>query len=214
MEQEIQLKDRQIIEKDNRIKQMERDSQQELLKYRADIEMIKKDFNDKEKKVLSNHEKIVKSLEEKNAKLTQDCEQLLQKLKSQQKEEKTTKSITFNLFLSSKLLRTFTGHTHFVNSIDYSIFDGRPFICSGSVDKTVRVWDVENNKQIRSFDGHSDDVYCVKFSPYHYYNNNRKVICSSSGDKTIRFWDIEDNRQLQVFNGHTFWVCGIEFFTI
>ncbi|ETO11600.1 hypothetical protein RFI_25774, partial [Reticulomyxa filosa] len=80
MKQEIQSKDKQIIEKDNRIKQMERDYQQELLKYRADIEMIKKDSNEKEKQFLSNHEKIVKVLQEKNAKFTQDYEQLIQKL--------------------------------------------------------------------------------------------------------------------------------------
>ncbi|ETO05854.1 hypothetical protein RFI_31543 [Reticulomyxa filosa] len=190
MKQEIELKD-------NQIKQMERNYKQELLKYQIDIEMIKKDFNHKEKQILSDYEKIVKELEEKNDKLTRDYEQLIQKLNIEHKEEE--KEI-YKPSIST------------VWSIDYSIFDGGQFICSGSNDNTVRVWDVKNNKQIQSFNGHSNSVYDVKFSPYHYCNNNRRyVICSSSLDKTICFWDIKDNQQLKLLNDHTQWVGGIEF---
>ncbi|ETO07169.1 WD-repeat protein [Reticulomyxa filosa] len=118
----------------------------------------------------------------------------------------------FDLFLSSsKLLKTFTEHNTSVCSIDYSTFNCSQLICSGSYDKTVRVWDVDANKQIQLFNGHSDYVFCVKFSKYHYYNNRRNVICSSSGDKTIRFWDFKENKQLQIFNEHTGWVGCIEF---
>ncbi|ETO32886.1 hypothetical protein RFI_04229 [Reticulomyxa filosa] len=111
----------------------------------------------------------------------------------------------------SKLLNTFNGHTSCVYNIDYSTFGDDQFICSGSEDKTVSVWDVENNKQIQSFDRHSCSVYCVKFSQYHYNNYRLNVICSSSLDKTIRFWDFKHNKQLQIFNGHTSGVCGIKF---
>ncbi|ETN99882.1 serine/threonine protein kinase, partial [Reticulomyxa filosa] len=203
MQQEIQLKD-------SRIKQMERDYQQKLLKYHRDIK-IKKDFNNNNN--LSNHEKIIKSLKEKNTKLTQS----IQKLKYQYKEEinrSSTLSSAFNFDLfhsSSKLLKTFTGHIKWVSSIDYSTFDDRQFICSGSEDETVRVWDVDNSKQIQSFNKHSDEVYCVKFSPYHYYNYCKNVICSSSEDSTIRFWDFKNNEQLQIFEGHTHGVCGIQY---
>ncbi|ETO30893.1 F-box and wd40 domain protein [Reticulomyxa filosa] len=112
---------------------------------------------------------------------------------------------------SSKLLNTFDGHTSSVWSIDYSTFDNSYLLCSGSHDKTVRVWDVETGKQIQLFNGHLDHVYCVRFSPYHYHNNRHNVICSSSWDKTIRFWDNKDNQQLKVFRGHTNGVYGIEF---
>ncbi|ETO07761.1 hypothetical protein RFI_29629, partial [Reticulomyxa filosa] len=116
----------------------------------------------------------------------------------------TSTVFMFDTFrLSSKLINTFTGHTKAVLSIDYSTFDYCQFICSGSSDKTVRVWDVDNNKQIQSFNGHSNNVYCVKFSSYHYHNHRQNVICSSSIDKTIRFWDFKHNNQLQIFNGHT-----------
>ncbi|ETO16777.1 hypothetical protein RFI_20562 [Reticulomyxa filosa] len=113
--------------------------------------------------------------------------------------------------LSSKLLNTFAGHTGNVWSIDYSTFGDDQFICSGSHDKTIRVWDVDNNKQIQSFDGHSNIVICVKFSQYYYYNYRLNVICFSSKDKTIRFWDFKNDQQLQVLDGHTGWIGGIEF---
>ncbi|ETO07575.1 WD-repeat protein, partial [Reticulomyxa filosa] len=112
---------------------------------------------------------------------------------------------------SSKLINTFTGHTGWLHSIDYSTFDCDQLVCSGSNDQTVRVWDVDNNKQIQSFNGHSSFVFCVKFSLYHYHNHRQNVICSSSYDKTIRFWDFKHNKQLQVFNKLTDGVCGIEF---
>ncbi|ETN97388.1 G-protein beta WD-40 repeats containing protein, partial [Reticulomyxa filosa] len=120
--------------------------------------------------------------------------------------------VTFEKFRSSSnLLNTFTGHTNWAWSIDYSIFDCSQLICSGSHDKTVRVWDVDNSKQIQSFNGHSSYVYSVKFSPYHYHNHRQNVTCSSSFDKTIRFWDFKHDRQLKIFNEHTWCVSGIEF---
>ncbi|ETO02788.1 WD-repeat protein, partial [Reticulomyxa filosa] len=107
---------------------------------------------------------------------------------------------------SSKLINTFVGHIGWVRSMDWvrsidcSTFNDCQFICSGSDDKAVHVWDVDNNKKFQSFNGHSSFVYCAKFSSYH---NHQNVICSSSLDKTIRFWDFKHNQQLQIFNGHS-----------
>ncbi|ETO36099.1 hypothetical protein RFI_00963, partial [Reticulomyxa filosa] len=118
----------------------------------------------------------------------------------------------FDFFrLSSKLLKTFTEHTTLVTSIDCSTFGDGQFICSGSGDKTVCVWDAGTNKRIQSFNGHSNDVKCVKFSPYHYHNYRRNVICSSADEIDILFWDIKNNQQLKVFNQHTDGVSSIEF---
>ncbi|ETO05967.1 WD-40 repeat protein [Reticulomyxa filosa] len=123
----------------------------------------------------------------------------------------TTAFIIDSFRSSSKLLNTFTGHAGYVRSIDYSTLGDNQFICSGSSDSTIRIWDVDNNKQIQSFNEHSDDVRCVKFSQYYYHNNRQDVICSSSLDSTIRFWNIKNNRQLQIFDKHNYGVYGIEF---
>ncbi|ETO07267.1 WD-40 repeat protein, partial [Reticulomyxa filosa] len=112
---------------------------------------------------------------------------------------------------SSKLINTFTGHTKLVYNIDYLTFGDCQFICFGSHDNTVRVWDVDNNKQIQSFNEHASYVYCVKFSSYHYSDHHQNVIYSSSYDNTICFCDFKHNKQLQIFNGHTDCIYGIEF---
>ncbi|ETO15052.1 WD-repeat protein, partial [Reticulomyxa filosa] len=121
-----------------------------------------------------------------------------------QTKSNSSSKFNFDLFHSSfKLINTFTGHTNWTRSIDYSTFGDCQFICSGSYDKTVRVWDVDKNKQIQSFNGHSYSVCCVKFSLYHYHNYRQHVICSSSLDKTIRFWNFKHNQQLKIFDRHT-----------
>ncbi|ETO20949.1 F-box and wd40 domain protein, partial [Reticulomyxa filosa] len=122
-------------------------------------------------------------------------------------------SITFilNTFRSScKLLQSLIGHTSNVWNIDYLTFNNDQLLCSGSSDKTIRVWNIKDNKQIQSFNGHTSHVYCAKFSPYHYYNNHRNVICSSSYDTTIRFWDIKNNKQFEILNENISSVGGIE----
>ncbi|ETO34628.1 WD-repeat protein [Reticulomyxa filosa] len=112
---------------------------------------------------------------------------------------------------SSKLFNTFCGHTNHVLGIDYSIFNGNNLLCSGSSDQTVRVWNVDNNKQIQLFDGHSGNVFCVKFSQYHYHYYRQNVICSSSFDHTIRFWDFKNNQQVQMLNKRKITFVALEF---
>ncbi|ETO16871.1 hypothetical protein RFI_20469 [Reticulomyxa filosa] len=81
-------------------------------------------------------------------------------------------------YVSSFTFPFFKNINQNIQVIDYSTFGYCQFICSGSQDKTVRVLDVGNNKQIQSFNGHSSYVNCVKFSSYHYYNHRQNVICS------------------------------------
>jgi hypothetical protein len=60
--------------------------------------------------------------------------------------------------------------------------DGR-FAVSGSGDKTVKLFDRETGKEIRSLAGHTGTVWSVAFSP------DGKTIVSGSEDKTVRIWD-------------------------
>ncbi len=36
---------------------------------------------------------------------------------------------------------------------------------SGSVDKTIRIWNVADGKELHKLDGHPDDIYAIDFSP-------------------------------------------------
>ncbi|ETO33356.1 hypothetical protein RFI_03751, partial [Reticulomyxa filosa] len=71
-------------------------------------------------------------------------------------------------------------------------------ILSGSWDKSVRLWDIRSGQQIQVFDGHTNSVWSVEYSPFVVNNvkpdDSSNVICSGSSDKTIRFWDIRSNK--------------------
>ncbi|ETO18790.1 F-box and wd40 domain protein, partial [Reticulomyxa filosa] len=119
---------------------------------------------------------------------------------------------TFDLFCSSTLIGTFSGHSKWVRSIDCLSVNGSELICSGSDDKTVRVWDARSTtKSIQIFRGHSDSVRCVKFVEHQYPSYNLPIIGSASNDKTIRVWDFKTTKEFQVFTGHTASVCSIAF---
>ena len=49
---------------------------------------------------------------------------------------------------------------------------------------TVRLWNIRTRKHIGTFNGHTDYVESVAFSP------NGKTLATGSRDKTIRLWDV------------------------
>jgi glucose repression regulatory protein TUP1 len=70
--------------------------------------------------------------------------------------------------------------------------DGR-FVAAGSLDKSVRVWDMRSgmlHERLDGLDAHKDSVYSVAFAP-----NGRELV-SGSLDKTIKMWEISDHRPL------------------
>ncbi|ETO35079.1 WD-repeat protein, partial [Reticulomyxa filosa] len=130
------------------------------------------------------------------------CDELAREKRNPNHYSATT-LIVFDTFLSSsKLINTFTGHTRAVHSIDYSTFDDCQFICSGSKDSKVCVWDINKNKQIKSFHGHFDYVNCVEFS-HSIIIIIVKVSFVLHRMTKPSFWDFKHNNQLQIFKGHT-----------
>ncbi|KIO03231.1 hypothetical protein M404DRAFT_87139, partial [Pisolithus tinctorius Marx 270] len=97
------------------------------------------------------------------------------------------------------------GHRSAVSSVAISP-DGKRIV-SGSLDKTVRVWDVERGVQIGStLEGHTNAVNSVTFSP------DGKMIVSGSWDSTVRVWDAEGGVQIgSPLEGHTFGVNSVAF---
>ncbi len=69
-------------------------------------------------------------------------------------------------------------------------------MAAGSLDKSVRVWDVKTGyllERLEGPDGHKDSVYSVAFSP------NARELVSGSLDKTIKMWELTTSRM----GGHT-----------
>jgi WD40 repeat protein len=95
------------------------------------------------------------------------------------------------------------GHRDRIWSIAYSP-DGTRLV-SGSVDRTVRIWDVRNGKMVALLTGHSDYVMSVAYSP------NGKYVASGSQDRTVRIWDAEIGTEIATFQGHEGWVNSLAF---
>ena len=83
---------------------------------------------------------------------------------------------------SRSVLRTLRGHQL---PVHVSRFSSNPTqILSASDDRTVRLWDMPEEKELRSFTLHSDYVRSAVCSP-----DNPSLLLSGSYDGTVRLWD-------------------------
>ena len=66
--------------------------------------------------------------------------------------------------------------------------DGKT-LASGSMDDSIKLWDVASGKNTATLKGHDNDVYSVAFSP------DGKTLASGSIDQTIKLWDVASHEE-------------------
>ena len=70
-------------------------------------------------------------------------------------------------------------------------------LASGSLDHTVRLWDVQTGQQLKVLPGHTDWVYSVAFSP------NGRILASAGTDRIVHLWDVTSGQSFKVLSGHS-----------
>ena len=93
------------------------------------------------------------------------------------------------------------GHADPVLCIAVSADGGRAL--SGSMDGTVRLWDLGARQLLAVFEGHESTVSAVAFTA-----DGRRAV-SASWDRTLRVWDLASGQTHRTLSGHTEYVAGL-----
>lgn len=96
---------------------------------------------------------------------------------------KKLKAFQFAPVFQQEPERVFEGHTKSILTLDWS---KNNFLLSGSMDRTVKLWNVERSECLETFQ-HDDFVTAVKFHP-----NDDRFFLSGSLDNYVRLWSILD----------------------
>jgi WD40 repeat protein len=102
-----------------------------------------------------------------------------------------------------QLQQTLTGHSDSVNSVAYSP-DGQT-LASGSVDSTIKLWNVKTGNLLQTLEGHSYSVNSVAYSP------DGQTLASGSEDNTIKLWNVKTGKLLQTLEGHSYSVNSVAY---
>jgi WD40 repeat protein len=102
--------------------------------------------------------------------------------------------------LTGECIRTYSGHSNWVNCILYDKKTKR--VISASGDGTIIVWNVETGEQIGVMKGHSNWVRSLAFV-------NATTIVSGSSDKTVKMWDITTMKEIKTMSSHAGFVMSV-----
>lgn len=117
-------------------------------------------------------------------------------------------NVAFSLqqqFLHFFLLKE--GHSDYVKVLLFSNND--KILATGSSDCTIKLWNVENRRELKTLLGHSSPITSLAFDNNNGNDNgngphkDNKYIASGCQDGTIIVWDINTGQMVQKFIGHT-----------
>ncbi|GAX77712.1 hypothetical protein CEUSTIGMA_g5155.t1 [Chlamydomonas eustigma] len=93
-----------------------------------------------------------------------------------------------------KMYRVISGHLGWVRSI--AVDPGNEWFCTGSADRTIKIWDLASGQLKLTLTGHIEQVTGLVVSPRHPY------MFSCGLDKQVKCWDLEQNKVIRNYHGH------------
>lgn len=104
------------------------------------------------------------------------------------------------------------GHTSWVNSVAIS-GNGQVMVTAAgdrfervqivSADATLKVWDLQQGKELHTLRGHDTSVNTVAVT------QDGKIAVSGGRDRTLRVWDLSRGKSLKTLKGHRGWVTDL-----
>jgi F-box and WD-40 domain protein MET30 len=91
------------------------------------------------------------------------------------------------------------GHTNGVMALQLS----DNILATGSYDATIKLWDLDTGKEMRTLKGHTMGIRCLQF-------DENKLI-SGSLDKTLKVWNWRTGECISTYNGHRGGVIALHF---
>ncbi|KAJ3168523.1 Transducin (beta)-like 3 [Geranomyces variabilis] len=98
---------------------------------------------------------------------------------------------------------TFQAHDKDIQSL--AVAPNDKVFASGALDKTAKLWSMDDGHLLGVFKGHRRGIWCVQFSPVD------QILATSSTDKTIKLWNVADFSCVKTFEGHTNSVLQVSF---
>ena len=83
--------------------------------------------------------------------------------------------------------------------------DGK-LLATGDVVGQVRIWQVVDGQQVLTFQGHTNWVSSIAFSP-----NGQLLAVTGHSDSTIQLWEASTGKCVRILPGHTGWVSSVAF---
>ncbi|XP_060069348.1 coatomer subunit beta'-like isoform X3 [Ylistrum balloti] len=102
--------------------------------------------------------------------------------------------------------QVFEGHTHYVMQIIINPKDNNTF-ASGSLDRTVKVWQLGSPTPNFTLEGHEKGVNCLDY----YSGGDKPYLISGADDRLIKIWDYQNKTCVQTLEGHAQNISTVSF---
>ncbi|MFB2923349.1 MULTISPECIES: protein kinase domain-containing protein [Aerosakkonema] len=93
-----------------------------------------------------------------------------------------------------RCVKTLVGHSSWVMCVAIGPF--KQLVASGSLDDTIKIWNLQTGELRQTLTGHSKGVNALAIDP------DGKTLVSCSDDDRVKIWDIQTGKQLHTLTEH------------